>query len=216
MKYRARCSSYRTYTKCPPTRKDQLRLSERCRTFPSPQSPSGLFAQGCNPGVCLSCTAALAWWADHVPPSASTSQPPKVKATFCKAHLWDTSLFCIQGVCEKNDQLPLLPCPPMLGSSFFLQGLTRSWPTSPTVQLQGPGTHLIPFSPWIPRYKKAQSYKPSSVGSSTFCPPKEKGRGINYQDTTGREPNYSYLSRSEPTGSLLIPLVDHRASLMSK
>lgn len=104
---------------------------------------------GCNPGVCLNCTAALPWGADHVPPSDFTRQPPKVKETFCKVYLWDTSLFCILDVCEKNDQLPLLPCPLTLGSAFFL---TRSWPTSPTVQLQGPGRHLIPFSPWIPEY----------------------------------------------------------------
>lgn len=49
--------------------------------------------------------------------SASWSQ-----GNFCQAYLWDTSVFCIQGVCEKNDQLPLLPCSPMLGFSVFSAG----------------------------------------------------------------------------------------------
>lgn len=172
----------------------------------------------CNLGVCLNCTAALAWWADHVPPSAFTRPPPKVKARFCKAYIWDTSVFCIQGVCEKNDQLPLLPCPPMLGSSFLSAGPYQKLTYQPkraAARSRNTFNSLSPMSSNV-WFKNAQSYKPTSAGRSTCCPPKEKGRGINYQDMTGREPNYSYLRRSEPTGSLLIPLVDHRASLMSK
>lgn len=115
----------------------------------------------------LYCSTGMGSW--HLPPSAFTRQPPKVKAISAK-HIFEIHPCSAHKVSVKRSiSFFCSLVPPCLAPHFFLQGLTRSWPTSPTVQLQGPGTHLIPFCPWIPMYDIRKPYMPTSVGSSTHA-----------------------------------------------
>lgn len=218
MEYKAWCSSYRTYTKSPPTRTSWGPWRDTGH-FLLPKA-SLVYFHRARGAVQVSALTLLQHWHGEVTmclPLLSPGSLLKSKQPFAK-HVFEIHQYSAYKVSVKRMISFLCSLVPHAWLLFFsagpYQNLTYQ-PKRPAGRSRNTFNSFFSMS-FNVSYKKAQFYKPTSAGSSTCCPPKEKGRRINYQDMTGREPSYSYLRRSEPTGSLLIPLVDHRASLTSK